>query len=82
MKRVCYTVILQSQMGPRAGELLLQEDTQAVSGYTDVKVSVGTKTPAEGETAGEPEITGVQATKNSITYTFKFVDQTTSAAAK
>ena len=26
MKRVCYTVILQSQMGPRAGELLLQED--------------------------------------------------------
>ena len=51
-------------------------------GYTDVKVSVGTKTPAEGETAGEPEITGVQATKNSITYTFKFVDQTTSAAAK
>ena len=33
MKRVCYTVILQSQMGPRAGELLPQEDTQAVSGY-------------------------------------------------
>ena len=33
VKRVCYTVILQSQMGPRAGELLLQEDTQAVSGY-------------------------------------------------
>lgn len=33
MKKVCYTVILQSQLGPRAGELLLQEDTQVVSGY-------------------------------------------------
>ncbi|MCI8689756.1 MAG: hypothetical protein HFF87_05515 [Oscillibacter sp.] len=34
MKKVCYTVILQSQLGPRAGELLLQEDeaTGAVSG--------------------------------------------------
>ena len=25
--------MLQSQLGPRAGELVLQEDTQAVSGY-------------------------------------------------
>lgn len=33
MKRVCYAVMLQSQLGPRAGELMLQEDTQAVSGY-------------------------------------------------
>lgn len=33
MKRVCYAVMLQSQLGPRAGELVLQEDTQAVSGY-------------------------------------------------
>ena len=34
MKKICYTVILQSQLGPRAGELLLQEDeaTGAVSG--------------------------------------------------
>lgn len=34
MKKVCYTVILQSQLGPRAGEFLLQEDeaTGAVSG--------------------------------------------------
>ena len=33
MERVCYAVMLQSQLGPRAGELMLQEDTQAVSGY-------------------------------------------------
>ena len=33
MKRVCYAVMLQSQLGPRAGELMLQEDTQAVSGH-------------------------------------------------
>ena len=26
MKKVFYTVVLQSQLGPRAGELLLQED--------------------------------------------------------
>ena len=32
MERVCYAVMLQSQLGPRAGELM-QEDTQAVSGY-------------------------------------------------
>lgn len=32
MKKVCYTVVLQSQLGPRAGELFLQEDTTAVSG--------------------------------------------------
>ena len=32
MKKVCYTVILQSQLGPRAGKLLLQEDNGAVSG--------------------------------------------------
>ena len=32
MKKICYTVILQSQLGPRAGELLLQEDAGAVSG--------------------------------------------------
>ena len=33
MKQVCYAVMLQSQLGPRAGELMLQEDTQVVSGY-------------------------------------------------
>lgn len=33
MKRICYAVMLQSQLGPRAGELVLQEDTRAVSGY-------------------------------------------------
>ena len=33
MKKICYAVMLQSQLGPRAGELVLQEDTQAVSGY-------------------------------------------------
>lgn len=33
MKKVCYAVMLQSQLGPRSGELILQEDTQAVSGY-------------------------------------------------
>lgn len=33
MKRVCYAVMLQSQLGPRSGELILQEDTQSVSGY-------------------------------------------------
>ena len=32
MKKVCYSVVLQSQLGPRAGELLLQEDAQVVSG--------------------------------------------------
>ena len=32
MKKVCYTVVLQSQLGPRAGELLLQEDAGTVSG--------------------------------------------------
>lgn len=32
MKKVCYTVILQSQLGPRAGELRLQEDAGTVSG--------------------------------------------------
>ena len=32
VKKVCYAVMLQSQLGPRAGELILQEDTQAVSG--------------------------------------------------
>lgn len=34
MKKVCYAVMLQSQLGPRAGELVLQEDdTRVVSGY-------------------------------------------------
>lgn len=32
MKKVCYTVILQSQLGPRAGELRLQEEAGTVSG--------------------------------------------------
>lgn len=32
MKKVCYAVVLQSQLGPRAGELLLQEDAGTVSG--------------------------------------------------
>ena len=27
VKQVCYAVMLQSQLGPRAGELMLQEDT-------------------------------------------------------
>ena len=33
MKRVCYAVMLQSQLGPQAGELMLQEEAQVVSGY-------------------------------------------------
>lgn len=33
MKKVCYAVMLQSQLGPRSGELMLQEDAQVVSGY-------------------------------------------------
>ncbi len=33
MKKSCYAVMLQSQLGPRDGELLLQEDDRAVSGY-------------------------------------------------
>ena len=33
MKQVCYAVILQSQLGPRTGELTLQEDAKVVSGY-------------------------------------------------
>lgn len=32
VKKVRYTVILQSQLGPRAGELRLQEEAGAVSG--------------------------------------------------
>lgn len=32
MKKIYYTVILQSQLGPRAGELLLQEEAGTVSG--------------------------------------------------
>lgn len=32
MKKVRYNVILQSQLGPRAGELRLQEEAGAVSG--------------------------------------------------
>lgn len=33
MKKVCYAVMLQSQLGPRAGKLVLQEEAQAVSGH-------------------------------------------------
>lgn len=32
MKQVCYTVVLQSQLGPRSGELRLQEENGNVSG--------------------------------------------------
>jgi hypothetical protein len=32
VKKVCYTVVLQGQLGPRAGELLLQEEAGTVSG--------------------------------------------------
>lgn len=32
MKKVCYTVVLQSQLGPRAGELVLQEEAGTVYG--------------------------------------------------
>lgn len=32
MKKICYAVVLQSQLGPRAGEITLQEGPQAVSG--------------------------------------------------
>ena len=32
MKKVCYTIVLQSQLGPRSGDLLLQESAGAVSG--------------------------------------------------
>lgn len=33
MKKVCYAVMLQSQLGPRSGELVIQEEAQVVSGY-------------------------------------------------
>lgn len=33
MKKISYKVILQSQLGPRAGELVLQEESGVVSGY-------------------------------------------------
>lgn len=33
MKKVCYAVMLQSQLGPRSGELMIQEDARVVSGY-------------------------------------------------
>ena len=36
MKKVCYAIMLQSPLGPRAGELMLQEDTQVVSGYLNL----------------------------------------------
>jgi len=32
VKKVCFTIVLQSQLGPRAGELLLQESAGTVSG--------------------------------------------------
>ncbi len=32
MKQVCYTVVLQSQLGPRSGELRFREEAGAVSG--------------------------------------------------
>lgn len=32
MKKISYAIVLQSQLGPRAGELLLQEEDQVVSG--------------------------------------------------
>lgn len=32
VKKVLYIVVLQSQLGPRTGELLIQEDAQSVSG--------------------------------------------------
>lgn len=32
LKKVCYTVVLQSQLGPRSGELLMQEEARVVSG--------------------------------------------------
>lgn len=36
MKKVCYAVILQSQLGPRSGELMVQEEAAVVSGYFDL----------------------------------------------
>lgn len=33
MERTCYDVTLQSPLGPRFGELVLQEDGQVVSGH-------------------------------------------------
>ena len=33
MKKVHYAVILQSQLGPRSGEIFLQEDRGVVSGH-------------------------------------------------
>lgn len=32
MKKVCYAVMLQSQLGPRSGELVLREDAPVVTG--------------------------------------------------
>ena len=33
MKSICYAIVLQSQLGPRSGELTLQESERGVSGY-------------------------------------------------
>ena len=37
MKKVCYAIMLQSQLGPRAGELMLQEHMQVISGYLNLR---------------------------------------------
>lgn len=45
MKKICYTVMLQSQLGPRAGELMLQENMRVVSGYFNL---LGYRNPFSG----------------------------------
>lgn len=35
MQRLCFSVLLRSQMGPRKGELLLQLDAAEVTGFLD-----------------------------------------------
>ena len=36
MKKICYAVMLQSQLGPRMGELVLQEERTVVTGYLNL----------------------------------------------
>lgn len=33
MEKICYEVMLQSQLGPRSGEMEIQEDARVVSGH-------------------------------------------------
>ena len=50
MKKFSYAVILQSQLGPRAGELVLQEESGVVSGYFNL---VGHRSGFSGSMVGD-----------------------------